>query len=166
MGGDWPKTIGEEAQMNAENSIPPSERIDQAIAELADWRGETLASIRKSILEADPAIVEDWKWMGSPAWSRDGLIAVGDAHKAKVKLTFAYGASLPDPDGLFNGKDNGKTRRSIDVFESDAINAAALQTLVGAAIAYNLANLKKNTGKKPGNNAKAPAKSPTADKPS
>lgn len=150
--------------MDAENSINPSERIDQAIAELADWRGEALASIRKSILAADAAIVEDWKWMGSPAWSRDGLIAVGDAHKAKVKLTFAYGASLPDPDALFNGKDNGKTRRSIDVFEGDAIDSGALQTLVRAAIAYNLANLKKNTNKKPDTKAKATAKSPSADK--
>lgn len=144
----------------SENPVNPSERIDQAIAELGDWRGETLASIRKNILAADPEIVEDWKWMGSPAWSRDGLIAVGDAHKSKVKLTFAYGASLPDPDGLFNGKDNGRTRRSIDWFEGDAVNATGLQTLVRAAIAYNHANLKKNAGKP----AHAAARPPAADK--
>ncbi len=90
--------------------------------------------------------------MGSPAWSRDGLIAVGNAHKDKVKLTFAYGASLPDPDGLFNGKDNGQTRRSIDIFEDGVIDEEVLQTLVRAAIAYNLANLKKNAGKRPTTN--------------
>src|SRR5260370_4654930 len=80
----------------------PSERIDQLIAELTDWRGKTLASIRKSILEADPEIIEEWKWMGSPVWSRDGIIAVGNAHKDKEKLTFAQGARLPAPDTLFD----------------------------------------------------------------
>ena len=79
----------------------PSERIDKLIAKLTDWRGKTLASIRKTILEADRDIIEEWKWMGSPVWSRDGIIAVGNAHKDKVKLTFAHGASLPDPDKLF-----------------------------------------------------------------
>jgi|SRR5690554_1427205 len=126
----------------------PSEQIDHAIDALPDWRGEMLARVRRCIVGADPEIVEDWKWMGSPAWSRDGLIAVGNAHKAKIKLTFAYGAHLPDPDGLFNGQDNGKTRRSIDIFEGDALNAAALQALVRAAISYNLANLKKNASKR------------------
>ena len=80
----------------------PSERIDRLIAGIADWRGKTLASVRKSILEADPEVVEEWKWMGSPVWSHDGMIAVGNAHKDKVKLTFYHGASLPDPDKLFN----------------------------------------------------------------
>ena len=80
----------------------PSERIDRLIAGLTDWRGKTLASIRKSILEADREIIEEWKWMGSPVWSRDGIIAVGNAHKDKGKLTFSHGASLPDPDKLFN----------------------------------------------------------------
>lgn len=122
----------------------PSERIDQYIAEIEDWRSGTLAEARKAILAADPEIEEDWKWMGSPAWSRDGLIAVGNAHKTKVKLTFAYGASLPDPEGLFNGDDKGATRRSIDIFEGDALDAAALQTLVRAAITYNRTHLKKN----------------------
>lgn len=147
-----------------ENPINASERIDQAIAELTDWRGTTLAAIRKNIVGADAEIVEDWKWMGSPAWSRDGLIAVGDAHKSKVKLTFAYGAHLPDPDGLFNGQDNGKTRRSIDIFEGDAVNAEGLRTLVRAAIAYNLANLKKNTGKSPRSAPKGTANPGASDK--
>lgn len=121
-----------------------SESIDQLIAELADWRGQMLAGVRTCILGADPEIVEDWKWMGSPAWSRDGLIAVGNAHKGKVKLTFAYGAHLPDPDRLFNARDTGATRRAIDLVEGDTLNTPALQALVRAAIVYNQTNLKKN----------------------
>src|SRR5436309_12741941 len=95
----------------------PSERIDQLVAGLTDWRGKTLASVRKSILEADPEIIEEWKWMGSPVWSRDEIIAVGNAHKDKVKLTFLYGASLPDPDQLFNAGLEGNARRAIDLLE-------------------------------------------------
>ncbi len=95
----------------------PSERIDQLIAGLTDWRGKTLASIRKSILEADREIIEEWKWMGSPVWSRDGIIAVANAHKDKVKLTFAHGAHLPDPDKLFNAGLGGNAWRAIDLFE-------------------------------------------------
>jgi len=124
--------------------VNPSERIDRYIEDLADWRGGVLASIRKAMLAADPEIVEEWKWMGSPTWSCGGLIAVGNAHKGKVKLTFAHGARLEDADGLFNGDDRGNTRRSIDIFESDEIDAAALQALVQAAIAYNRTSLKKN----------------------
>ena len=90
----------------------PSERIDQLIAELKDWRGKTLASVRKSILAADPEIIEEWKWIGSPVWSRDGIIAVGNAHKDKVKLTFSHGVSLPDPDKLFNAGFGGNTWRA------------------------------------------------------
>jgi len=122
----------------------PSEQIDAYIAETADWRGQTLAIVRQCMLEADPAVIEEWKWMGSPVWSRDGMIAVGNAHKGKVKLTFAHGAKLPDPDGVFNGKDNGNTRRSIDFFETDTVDASKLKTLVQAAIAHNLTKLKKN----------------------
>src|SRR5229473_3439897 len=122
----------------------PSERIDQLIAELTDWRGKTFASIRKSILEADREIVEEWKWMGSPVWSRDGMIAVANAHKGKVKLTFAHGAGLPDPDKLFNAGLEGNARRAIDFFEGDKINARALKNLVLAAIVYNRTKLKKN----------------------
>ena len=114
-----------------------SERIDARIRELDDWRGKTLASLRKTILDADPEIIEEWKWMGSPVWSRDGMIAVGNAHKDKVKLTFSHGASLPDPDKLFNNGLNGKVWRAIDVSEGEEIDADALKELVRAAIAYN-----------------------------
>jgi hypothetical protein len=117
--------------------------IDELIAELTDWRGKTLASIRKSILEADREIIEEWKWMGSPVWSRDGMIAVGNAHKDKVKLTFSHGASLPDPDKLFNAGLGGNAWRAIDLFEGDKINERALKNLVRAAVDYNQSKLKK-----------------------
>src|ERR1700721_1520464 len=117
--------------------------IDEMIAELTDWRGKTLASIRKNILEADPEIIEEWKWMGSPVWSRDGIIAVGNAHKDKVKLTFSHGADLPDPDKLFNAGLGGNAWRAIDLFEGDKTNERALKNLVRAAIDYNLTKLKK-----------------------
>ena len=119
--------------------MTPSEQIDQLIAGLADWRGKTLAGVRKAILGADPEIVEDWKYMGSPVWSRDGTIAVGNAHKDKVKLTFSHGASLPDPDGLFNNGFGGKVWRAIDISEGDKIDERALKNLVRAAIAFNQA---------------------------
>lgn len=122
----------------------PSEHIDQLIAGITDWRGKTFASIRKSILEADPEIIEEWKWMGSPVWSRDGMIAVANAHKGKVKLTFAHGASIPDPDKLFNAGLEGNARRAIDFFEGDKIDTRALKNLVRAAIEYNRTKLKKN----------------------
>jgi len=121
----------------------PSERIDQLIAKLADWRGKTLASVRKTILEADRDIFEEWKWMGSPVWSRDGMIAVGNAHKDKVKLTFSNGAFLPDPDKLFNAGLQGNAWRAIDFFEGDAVNERALKNLVHAAIEYNQLKFKR-----------------------
>jgi hypothetical protein len=121
-----------------------SERIDRLIAGIADWRGKTFAAIRKVILAADREIVEEWKWMGSPVWSRDGIIAVANAHKGKVKLTFAYGAKLQDPDKLFNAGFEGNARRAIDFFEGDRINERALKNLVRAAIDYNRTKLKKN----------------------
>ena len=117
--------------------------IDEMIAELTDWRGKTLASVRKSILEADPEIIEEWKWMGSPVWSRDGMIAVGNAHKDKVKLTFSHGASLPDPDKLFNAGLGGNAWRAIDLFEGNKINERALRNLVRAAVDYNQIKLKR-----------------------
>jgi len=120
----------------------PSQRIDELIAKLTDWRGETLASLRRSILAADPEIIEEWKWMGSPVWSRDGIIAVGNAHKDKVKLTFAHGARLPDPDRLFNAGLKGNAWRAIDLFEGDKMNERALKNLVRAAIDYNQIKLK------------------------
>ena len=121
----------------------PPERIDQLIAELTDCHGKTFASIRKSILEADREVIEEWKWMGSPVWSRDGIIAVGNAHKEKVKLTFSHGASLPDPDKLFNAGLEGNARRAIDFFEGDKIDERALKNLVRAAVDYNQVKLKK-----------------------
>src|SRR5580693_1852510 len=121
----------------------PSERIDQLIEGLRDWRGKTLASIRKSILEADREIIEEWKWMGSPVWSRDGMIAVANAHKDKVKLTFAHGASLPDTEKLFNAGLGGNAWRAIDLFEGDKINERALKNLVRAAVDYNQNKLKR-----------------------
>jgi hypothetical protein len=116
--------------------------INELIAGLPDWRGKTLASIRKSILEADREIIEDWKWMGSPVWSHDGIIAVGNAHKDKVKLTFAHGASLPDPDRLFNAGLQGNAWRAIDLFEGDKINERALKNLIRAAVEYNQIKLR------------------------
>ncbi len=131
----------------------PSERIDRLIAGITDWRGKTFAGIRSSILAADREIVEEWKWMGSPVWSRDGIIAVANAHKGKVKLTFAYGAKLQDPDKLFNAGLEGNQRRAIDFFEGDKINKRALKNLVRAAVDYNRTKKKKKAPA--GNRAKA-----------
>ena len=125
----------------------PSERIDELIAGLTDWRGKTLASLRKTILEADGEIIEEWKWMGSPVWSRDGMIAVANAHKEKVKITFTNGASLPDPDKLFNAGLGGNKWRAIDFLEGHKVNERALKDLVRAAIDYNRSKLKKNAPK-------------------
>ena len=122
----------------------PSERIDELIAGIADWRGKTFADVRKVILEADKDIVEEWKWMGSPVWSRDGMIAVANAHKGKVKLTFSHGAQLEDPDKLFNAGLGGSAWRAIDFFEGDKVNKRALKSLVRAAIEFNQQKLKKN----------------------
>lgn len=124
--------------------LNPSERIDALIAGIADWRGKTFADLRETILAADDGIVEDWKWMGSPVWSCDGMIAVANTHKGKVKLTFMHGAHLPDPGGLFNDGLNGNARRAIDFFEGDRIDKRALKTLIRAAIEYNRTHLKKN----------------------
>jgi hypothetical protein len=123
----------------------PSERIDQLIEGLTDWRRKTFAALRKSILDADREIVEEWKWMGSPVWSRDGMIAVANAHKDKVKITFSHGASLPDPDKLFNAGFAGSTWRAIDFFEGDKINKRALKILVRAAVEYNQIKLKRKS---------------------
>ena len=122
----------------------PSQRIDQLIAGISDWRGQTFASIRKAILGADQQITEDWKWMGSPVWYRDGMIAVANAHKGKVKLTFMHGAKLADPDRLFNAGLEGNARRAIDYLEGDKVNGRALKALVRAAIEFNQTRLKKN----------------------
>ena len=117
--------------------MTPSQRIDRLIEELTDWRGKTFASVRKTVLEADREIIEEWKWMGSPVWSRDGIIAVCNAHKKWVKLTFDQGAHLPDPDKLFNAGLEGNARRAIDLFEGAKIDEAALKKLVRSAIEFN-----------------------------
>ena len=127
--------------------MTPSERIDELIAGIADWRGKTFARVRKIILAAAPDITEEWKWMGSPVWSRDGIIAVANAHKDKVKLTFDYGARLPDPEKLFNAGLEGNQRRAIDFFEGDKVNERALKNLVRAAIDFNRSKKKKAPAK-------------------
>ncbi|MCX7028276.1 MAG: DUF1801 domain-containing protein [Spirochaetes bacterium] len=115
-----------------------SASIDEKIRELGDWRGKTLAKVRDIIREADPEIVEEWKWMGTPVWSRGGIICTGETYKNVVKMTFAKGAALEDPSGLFNSSLEGNTRRAIDVHEGDAIDEAALKDLIRAAVALNL----------------------------
>jgi hypothetical protein len=136
-----PRKRGKE--LEAEDLMNPSERIDDLIEKLTDWRGKTVAKVREVIHDADPEVIEEWKWMGSPVWSCDGMIAVGNAHKDKVKLTFSHGASLPDPEKLFNAGLGGNAWRAIDLFEGDKINKRALRNLVRAAIAYNRSKLKK-----------------------
>ena len=128
------KTAGSQAAP----SVAASQLIDERIQELGDWRGETLAKVRKLILEADPEVVEEWKWRGVPTWSHAGILCTGETYKSAVKLTFAKGASLPDPKGLFNASLDGNTRRAIDIHEGDKIDGKALQALIRAAAALNL----------------------------
>jgi hypothetical protein len=115
----------------------PSQLIDQRIAELGDWRGDTLARVRELVKEADPEVEETWKWRGVPVWEHDGIICTGETYKKVVKLTFAKGASLEDPKGLFNSSLEGNTRRAIDIGEDDEIDEAALKTLIREAIELN-----------------------------
>lgn len=140
--------------MSAAAQPGAAERIDALIAGIDDWRGDTFAELRRTILDADAGIVEAWKWMGSPVWECDGTIAVANAHKGKVKLTFMHGAQLPDPDGLFNAGLDGNARRAIDFLEGDRIDQPALKRLVRAAIEYNRAHLKKNARSGAGTNAR------------
>lgn len=121
----------------------PTERIDRMIASLTDWRGKTLGAVRKIILGVDPEIIEEWKWRGVPVWYRAGMICTGETYKSIVKLTFANGAALEDPAGLFNSSLEGNTRRAIDFHEDDKINEHALKNLLRAAIAYNQTKAKK-----------------------
>ncbi|MGA7505219.1 MAG: DUF1801 domain-containing protein [Candidatus Sulfotelmatobacter sp.] len=125
-------------------TMNPSELIDKYISRLTDWRGKTLSEIREVIRNTDPEIVEEWKWMGSPVWSRNGILAVGNAHKDKVKLTFDQGARLPDPSKIFNAGLRGNKWRAIDLFEGDKINAPALRRLIEAAIDQNNLETKGN----------------------
>ena len=125
-----------------------SELISQRIAELGDWRGETLGRMRKLIQEADPDVVEEWKWMGTPVWSHDGIICTGESYKKVVKLTFAKGASLKDPARLFNSSLEGNTRRAIDIHEGEEVDKTAFKTLIRQAVALNSAGKKAKTSKK------------------
>jgi hypothetical protein len=115
----------------------PSRQIDARIKELSDWRGETLARVRSLIKQADPDVIEEWKWRGVPVWEHDGIICTGETYKAVVKLTFARGAALEDPSGLFNSSLEGNTRRAIDIHEGDKINEKALKALIRGAVALN-----------------------------
>ena len=119
------------------SSMNATELIDNYISRLNDWRGKTLAEVREIFRKTDPAIIEEWKWMGSPVWSLNGILAVGNAHKDKVKVTFAQGASLPDPSRIFNAGLEGNKWRAIDLFEGNKVNAPGLRKLIQAAIAQN-----------------------------
>ena len=122
--------------------------IDERIKELGDWRGKMLAQVRAIIHEADPDIVEEWKWRGTPVWSHGGIICTGETYKNVVKMTFAKGAALPDPAGLFNSSLEGNVRRAIDIHENATINVSALKDLIGAAAALNLKSKPGRTGGK------------------
>jgi hypothetical protein len=124
-----------------------SELIDQRIAELGDWRGEILSRMRQLIKEADPDVVEEWKWRGTPVWSHDGIICTGESYKLIVKLTFARGASLQDPAQLFNASLDGNTRRAIDIHEGEEVDAGAFKALIRAAVALNTSGGKARPGR-------------------
>src|SRR5580700_10513364 len=139
------------AGSSADTEPPASELIDARIKELNNWRGETLARVRNLIKEADPEVVEEWKWRGVPVWSHGGILCTGETYKAAVKLTFAKGAALDDPSGLFNSSLEGSTRRAIDIHEGEPIDGEALKALIRAALALNT--------------SKRPAARPTRSKP-
>jgi hypothetical protein len=127
----------------SQRSKSPSRLIDERIKELADWRGEMLGQLRAVVKEADPEVVEEWKWRGVPVWEHDGIICTGETYKSVVKMTFAKGASLDDPSGLFNSSLEGNTRRAIDFREGEQINKRALKTLIRAAVALNESRTKR-----------------------
>jgi hypothetical protein len=142
------------------NAVTASKLIDQRIAQLGDWRGETLARMRKLIHQAAPDVVEEWKWMGTPVWSRGGIICTGESYKDKVKLTFAKGASLADPARLFNSSLDGNMRRAIDIAQGEKVDAPAFKALVKTAVAFNQSRAKPAAGKA---TAKGPAARKTTD---
>lgn len=125
------------AHSDASEGLTASARISERIAGLGDWRGDALARIRALIHEADPGVVEEWKWMGTPVWSHDGILCTGESYKDKVKLTFAKGASLQDPRGLFNASLDGNMRRAIDIHAGENVDASAFKALIREAIAFN-----------------------------
>ena len=126
------------AKSESRKDRSPSQLIDARIEELGDWRGEMLRQLRTVVKEADPDVVEEWKWRGVPVWSHDGLICTGETYKDKVKMTFARGAALDDPSGLFNASLDGNTRRAIDFHEGETVDEEALKALVRAAVALNM----------------------------
>jgi hypothetical protein len=134
---------GKSAATKAKESTSPSRLIDGRIKELGDWRGETLARVRSLIKEACPDVVEEWKWRGVPVWEHAGIICTGETYKAAVKLTFAKGAALEDPSGLFNSSLEGNVRRAIDIHEGEKINEKALKALIRAAAALNESKAKR-----------------------
>ena len=157
MGGLHPKDIGRrqhahasarvraqrmapndrEARVSGQQGKSPSQLIDARIEELGDWRGELLSRLRTLVKQSDPEVVEEWKWRGTPVWSHDGLVCTGETYKNVVKMTFARGASLEDPSGLFNSSLDGNVRRAIDFHEGDRVDEKALQALIRAAVALN-----------------------------
>jgi len=137
-----------------------SENLDRLTAELGDWRGELIQRIRRLMSQVDPEMVLEWKWMGTPVWSHDGIVAIANPHKGKVKMTFAQGAKLPDPAKLFNAGLEGNLWRAIDIFEKDALNEPAFLDLVRAAVAFNQARLAERAGPTPRRPSKAKPKRP------
>jgi hypothetical protein len=129
--------------MTTSKTDSPSKLIDGRIKELGDWRGKTLAHVRALIKQADPAVVEEWKWRGVPVWEHDGILCTGETYKAVVKLTFAKGAALDDPTKLFNASLDGNVRRAIDIHETDKLNESAFKNLIRAAVALNASKAKK-----------------------
>ncbi len=142
------KVTGKMTKTDAvEGEAPASERIDARIAELGDWRGEMLGRVRKLIKDVDPEVVEEWKWRGVPVWEHAGIICTGETYKAVVKMTFAKGASLEDPSGLFNSSLDGNTRRAIDIHEDQRIDEDALKALIRAAVDLNLSVQAERSGR-------------------
>ena len=138
-----PGTVHTMPKSGSPNDKTPSQLIDDRIAELGDWRGETLARLRGIVKAADPQIEETWKWRGVPIWEHDGIVCTGETYKSVVKMTFAKGAALDDPAGLFNSSLEGNTRRAIDFTEGEKVNEKALKALVKAAVALNTSKPKK-----------------------
>ncbi len=132
-------------QSESQNQNSPSQMIDERISELGDWRGTMLSLLRAWIKQADPEVVEEWKWRGVPVWAHDGMICTGETYKSVVKLTFAKGASLDDPSGLFNSSLDGNTRRAIDVHEGETIDEGALKALIRAAVTLNTSRARGKT---------------------
>ncbi|MBI3736314.1 DUF1801 domain-containing protein [Candidatus Sumerlaeota bacterium] len=137
----------------ASEDQPASDLISNRIAELGDWRGEALSGLRHLIKEADPDVVEEWKWMGTPVWSHDGIICTGESYKKVVKLTFAKGASVKDPTSLFNSSLEGNVRRAIDIHEGEQVDESAFKALIREAVAFNISGKSKSSKKATKNSA-------------